>query len=237
MEYIEHKAVWFPCAVRIAGLRLRPPTLGQLRLLEAVNSPFIAGGRADSDDCAIALWILATPWRRARRRLERPGWMAARIAWMQWRRVRDAGGCARAIEGFVGRALWVPERYEREGAGAPAFAPASGLAARLALRAARLGLAALAHGRRGAWDCVWDIPVDAVLAYGTAAAETEGSEYQTRGEEESLLEQQLDAHADTGDDQPGIDQHPQKVQHDLHGGDSVAGPDGSVQRTREAPHG
>lgn len=193
MEYVEHKAVWFPCAVRIAGLRIRPPTLGQLRLLEAVNSPFIAGGRADADDCAIALWILATPWRRSRRRLERPGWMAARIAWMQWRWVRDAGGCARAIEGFVGRALWVPERYERDGAGAPAFAPASGLAARLALRAARLGIAALAHGRRGDWICAWDVPVDAVLAYGCVAAEMDGQEFQDRAEADSLAEATLAA--------------------------------------------
>ncbi len=180
MEYLQHKAVWFPGATRVAGHRLRPMTLGQLRLLEAVSSPFIPGGAVGAGDCALALWILSTPWRRARR-----------LARLTARRARRAGTVA-GIEEFIARCLWTPERYEPAGSPAPsAWSPATGLAVRLALRAVRTGTAALCHLRRGAWDCVWDIPVDAIMAYGTAAAEMEGAEYQDRAEAEALARAEL----------------------------------------------
>ena len=236
MEYLEHKAIWFPSATRVAGVRIWPPTLGQIRLLESVGSPFLVGGQADADDCLIARHLLATPWRLARRRVARPLQLACRLRLESWLKPLDAAA-GREIEAFIGRALWLPERYERDGAGGSAGEAATGVAVRLGLRAARLGLGAVGHGRRGAWDCVWDIPVDAILAYGTAAAEIEGNEYQTREETESPFEQQLQAHADAGDDQPRIDQHPQDVQHVLHGGNSVADADGPVNSTREAHHG
>ena len=228
MEYVEHKAVWWPCAVCIAGLRIRPMTLGQLRLLDAVNSPFIAGGVADADDCAIALYLLSTPWRKARKSLGAPALLAWRLRLIAWRRVGDVSTTARELEAFVSRVLWVPERYETAGAAASSFAPASGLAVRMAVRAARIGIGALGHGRRGAWGCVWDIPVDAVLAYGSAAAETEGQEYQTRSETESLSKEQLQADTDARHDQSGIDQHPQNVQHVIHSPKIVADPVGDV---------
>lgn len=183
MEYVEHKAVWFPAVARVAGVRLRVPTLGQVRLLEAVNSPFLVGGKADRYDCAIALYLLRTPWRRARRRLTGGRLLMWKLRWLSDQALPGAAG---ELSAFVARALWAPELYVRDGQAAGAFGPASGMAARMALRAVRLGLTALCHERSGAWACAWDVPADAVLAYGVAAGEIEGKEYQTRQETEAL---------------------------------------------------
>jgi len=233
MEYIEHKAVWFPSAVRIAGLRLRPMTLGQLRLLEACNSPFVTGGQADADDCAIALWMLSTPWRRARRVMARPGLLACRLRLLAWRCGLDRRrGVAVEVASFVARCLWMPDIYEKA-APAPdssSFGLATGLAVWLALRARRIGAGALCHLRRGAWDCVWDIPVDAVMACCVVAGEMEGQEYQSRREVESLAERELDANTNAGDDEPGVEQHLDDFDDDLHGRNSIVQRRGGVKR-------
>ena len=184
MEYVEHKAVWFPSPVKVAGLQLMPPTIGQIRLLDAVSSPFLVGGEAVPLDVAIALHILRTPWRRCRWQLTHPSLFAFLAQLILLRRAVRAESSVSEIADFVVAALWEPEQYIKDGAAAPAFAPATGYAVRLALRTARLPLASLCHA--GAWRCVWDVPVPAAIAYCVAQAEATGTEYQDRAERDQI---------------------------------------------------
>ena len=184
MEYVEHKAVWFPTPSRVAGLRLMPPTIGQIRLLEAVSSPFLVGGEVMPLDSAIALRILRTPWRLCRWQLIHTGLFATLAQLLLLRRAVRAESATAEISAYIEAALWEPEHYIQDGSTAPAFRPATGYAVRLALRTARLPLAALCHTR--SWRCVWDVPVPAAIAYCIAQAEASGSEYQDREERDQI---------------------------------------------------
>ena len=106
MEYVEHKAVWFPSPVKVAGLQLMPPTIGQIRLLDAVSSPFLVGGEAVPLDVAIALHILRTPWRRCRWQLTRPSLFAFLAQLLLLRRAVRAESSVSEIADFVVAALW-----------------------------------------------------------------------------------------------------------------------------------
>ncbi|MCK9468139.1 MAG: hypothetical protein M0Q49_01870 [Porticoccaceae bacterium] len=194
MEYLQHKAAWFPARhCRILHLRLSlAPTLGQLRLLEATNSPFMMGGKVAAADCAVALHILARPWRQMRRALGRESrWLRWRLVWLAWhlRQPARLASTATALTNLVEQALWLPEAFSRQepgGSTAGSFSLASGLALRLALRANELNLAALTPGRRP--RSVWDLSIAEVLAATVAVAELQGSEYLTRAEFEEFNE-------------------------------------------------
>lgn len=204
MEYIAHKSVWFPSVVRVAGYRLRPPTLGQIRLLEATSSPFIIGGPVDLADVAIALHILSTPWRRARRQIAALWPIALIVRLISRRRALRDPAVADAIHALLDAALWSPDPYLEDGAGAR-LPCATGLAARLACRAVRLRPDALCHlssppfqlstfsfqlfSSSSPWACVWDIPVAAIMAYSVADAEVDNHEFITRQETKQFSRQ------------------------------------------------
>lgn len=175
MEYLEHKAVWFPCAVRIAGLRIRPMTLGQLRLLEACNSPFVAGGDLCPGDIPLALLVLRLPWRLGRRILGRQRIATTLCAMLAPRAARP--GVVEDLGAFVRDSLWMPGEFIGPGQAAPAFQPATGLAIRLALRARQIGAIEL---HPFPLRSVWDLPLKSLHATGTAAAERDGREFDPR---------------------------------------------------------
>ncbi len=185
MEYVAHKSVWFPSAIRLGGYRLQAPRLGQIRLLEAVNSPYLLGGPIEPEDTALALHILATPWRRCRRQIAALWPIALAVRWKLRRQALRDPALPAAINALVDAALWSPDPYVQPGA-ASRLPCASGMAARLACRAVRLQLDRLAHDK--AWRCVWDIPVAAIMAYGVADAELDHHEFQTRAETEQFAQ-------------------------------------------------
>lgn len=183
MEHLRHIAVWWPARrVRVAGVRVRRMTLGHLRVLEAMGSPFIHGGPASPFDAAAALLVLSRPWRAASRLAARgpvfrfaAAGFASRLA-----RGRSASACVAAVDAHVAACLWVPEPYIRDGEAPPAFRPAFGCACRIALRASRLPLAVLCLRplRR-----IWDLPADEALLWLACDDELAGREFQTAEEE------------------------------------------------------
>lgn len=175
MEYVEHKAVWFPCAVRIAGLRLRPMTLGQLRLLEACDSPFVAGGDLATGDIPLALLVLRLPWRIGRRILVRRRLATTLCALLAMRAARP--GTVEALGAFIRDTLWTPDEFTAAGQTTAPFPPATGMAIRLALHARQIGALALDPFTRRS---IWDLPVKSLLSTGIAAAEREGREFDAR---------------------------------------------------------
>ena len=203
MEYLQHKATFLPQPrIRLAGVLCGPAlTLGQLRLLEATNSPFLLGGQPAAADCAIALYLISTPWRRARRALSRSSRrMRCWLTYYTWH-LRDPARhyhLLTELDAYIKHALWQPEAYtpapssSNAGVHASIHPLATGLALRLALRAQELGLLALStslsipsrHAVRHA--VVWDLTCAEILAAGVASAEMNGSEFLTRPELEQF---------------------------------------------------
>ena len=190
MEYVAHKAVWFPDRLRLAGRTLHPPTLGQMRLLEAINSPLRFGGTAEALDVALALYVLSTPWRRARRALLRLPMLAFTLRWWMFRPGLRKPATATTLAAWIARAMWTPEQYEsNDDRRANSYDPATGWSVRMALRASRLPLSRVCHEAPGSWDCIWDVPVCAIMAYIVADEETHNVEFQTRAETDAVNNQ------------------------------------------------
>jgi hypothetical protein len=195
MEYVAHKAVWFPDRLRLAGRTLRPPTLGQIRLLEAINSPLRFGGRVETLDVALALYVLSTPWRRARRALLRMPVLAWTLSWWKYLPGLRKPSTASTLSAWIARSMWTPEQYEADAdRRASTYDPATGWSVRMALRASRLPLSRICHKSPGSWDCIWDVPVCAIMAYIVADEETHNVEFQTRAETEAVNNQKKEPH-------------------------------------------
>lgn len=175
MEHLAHKAVWFPCRVRIGGRRLGPVTLGQLRLLECVASPFLFGGPISRADIELALLILRRPWRLVRRLLPHP-----RLVSLLAPRLR-ASACAMTaanLDAHIADELWTPDMYHVAGASGSTFPAASGRATRLARVVAAEGPAVSPFPRRSVWDYTCREASYACML----VAESKGAEFVTREE-------------------------------------------------------
>ena len=177
MEFLCHTAAWFPARVRIAGVRLAPPTLGHWRLLECAGSPFALGGPATPAATALALAVLSRPWRKARRMLA-----------SEWRRayalasVRPSPADAADLRDWLAECWNGPERYVRDGEGRPseeAAPPCCPVAVRIACAAVRDRLCE-ALSRPAA--SVWDAPVPELLLLRAAFDENAGAEYESPGD-------------------------------------------------------
>jgi hypothetical protein len=175
MEHLQHKAIWFPSRVRIGGRRLGPVTLGQLRLLECVNSPFLYSGPIELADIALALLILSRPWRFVRRLLPHP-----RFVFLLSPRLR-ASACtmiAATLDAYIADELWTPDMFQTEGSFGSSFPAASGRATRLARVVAGEGPAVSPFPRRSVWDFTCREASYACML----AAEARGTEFVTREE-------------------------------------------------------
>lgn len=177
MECLSHIAAWFPADVKIAGVRLSPPTLGQWRLLEAVGSPFAFGGDATVDDARFALALLSLPWRAGTEILRHPRRLRVRAA---WKGMRATAETVRELAEWCDCAWASPERYRRDGeVSGDGFEPCCGISVRYAMRANRLNLTGLFPFRA---RTVWDLPIPFVLWGCVCASELDGAEFEAEDE-------------------------------------------------------
>ena len=177
MEHLRHIAVWWPARrIRVAGCRVRRMTLGHLRVLEAIGSPYIVGGVATLHNAAAVLVLLGCGWRAARRMVNRPASINTLAFLLCHVLDHDPGAEAavKAVGAHIAAVLWTPEVFIPAGSAPPAFPPACGSATKIALRAARLPLATLSlHPHRS----VWDYPVDEVMHLLCCDDEMNGREF------------------------------------------------------------
>ena len=177
VEHLRHIAVWWPeRRIRVAGCRVRRMTLGHLRVLEAIGSPYIVGGFACGYDAAAALIILNRRWRSARRLVSVTGRMGTIAAPLRAILARDPGTVATiaAVGAYIAAILWTPEVFTPAGSAPSSFPPACGAATKIAIRAARLPLATLSlHPHRS----IWDYPVDEVMHLLCCDDEMNGREF------------------------------------------------------------
>lgn len=187
MEYVEHKAIWWPDTVRICGRRLRPMTLGQLRLLEAVNASCLWAGNVGEHtvpDCALSVMILHRPWRWTRRVLARP-WMRrfeVQRYLLRYYLARDRASLlaadAEAIDAFLAGELWTPDYFRKAGQAPSTFGSALCRATRLAQAVQEVGAICTPFRRRSIWDyTVREAAMACILS-----AEQQGAEFETREE-------------------------------------------------------
>lgn len=186
-HWVAHKAAWYPGRMLVCGRRLRPFTLGHLRLLECIESPYLSGGQATRADLYAAVAIVCTPWRAARWFVGRDWWLGL-AAWLVLRGERrwDWREESAALEEYVDSCLWTPESYRRDGEkedDASVFGYSSSFSMRLAYRLAGAPLGLLA--RRPARQ-VWDMGIIEALSWAVTAAELSGRAYVTRDEMEQV---------------------------------------------------
>ena len=183
-HWLAHKAVWFPGRMEICGHRLPPLTLGHVRLLEIIESPFLTGGESVGEaDLAQAVAILRLPWRMARFVMGRPSLMRCVASWAVWR-VNDWHEEALALVKYIDDCMWSPEAYREDGEKdvAGVFGYASSFAMRLAWKLSS-GAVPTMRSR------VWDLGITEALAWAVTSAELSGRGFVTRDEVEMIESQ------------------------------------------------
>ena len=178
-HWVEHKALWYPGRKRVCGRRLRPLTLGHLRLLEIIESPFLSGGEAGIEDLAAALAICSLPFRAAH-------WMTGRrwalriVAFACVVIVRNWEKETWAMQAFISECQWMPEMYREDGVMLNVYGYSSSFAMRLAFLTTKthgMGLPTISNA-------VWRMTVPEIMAWRLTDMELNGNEYMTREEAE-----------------------------------------------------
>ena len=177
----QHKAVWFPGRMKICGRRLRPFTLGHLRLLEIIESPFRLSGALDVRDADVgqAVAILAAPLWLSRWLVAHPGARRWAASWWLWR--HNAEQEAAALVVFVNDCLWSPDAYkdQNEPSEGSVFGYASSFSMRVAWKLAGGAVPVKSHP-------VWRLSIIEALAWAVTAAELSGRGFVTRDEMEHV---------------------------------------------------
>lgn len=190
MEHLTHKSIWWPDTVRLGGLRLRPATLGHLRLLEATGSAYIGGGITTAADAGLTLLLLRLPWRLGRRLLAHPRLcsLAACAA-----ALRCSPAVTVALGQWLAAEMWTPERFTAPGttSDCAAFPSVTGRATRLAMLCHRSGPSVTPFPRRSPWDYT----VREALLLAVAQDEARGGEYLSRAEAAAAAAQETPDHA------------------------------------------
>lgn len=177
-EHIQHIAAWYPSAPVIAGVRLRPLTLGHWRILEAMDSPFASrSSRAPTlEDVRAALCICSLSFKRAYKLSCNPYHLALVAMW----RCRKASVMdSVALNAYFNESWFKPERYVEESGNAAksrAYAPCCGAAIRIAMAAERAGVKRLA---RCNVESVWDVTIAEALWIISCSEELSGAELES----------------------------------------------------------
>ncbi len=174
MEHYYHKAAWFPPILKIGGVRVAPPTLGQWRILELMESPFVRGGKAAAKDVRSALLVFKTPWRRCRRAIMRHPKLFAWYAFVRFWRVTPIH-CVE-ISAWLNEVWKHPEQYISDDAKpSQRFSPCSSSTVILALSLTRMRLPLITIDTVAS---VWDLSVPEALLLIVADAERRGAEFE-----------------------------------------------------------
>jgi hypothetical protein len=185
-HWTAHKAAWYPGKMRVCGRRLAPLTLGHLRLLECIESPYLAGGEAVPADLYAAVAIISMPWRVARWALGNEFAMSVAV-WLLARRRNKAWDWrveSRAFGQYIDDCLWAPEQYSKPGEeDGSVWGYSSSWSLRVAMRLAGINIGLISRYRVRQ---VWDLNMIEANALAVTAAELSGRNYVTRDEMEEV---------------------------------------------------
>ena len=179
-HWMSHKACWYPGRMRVAGKWLRPLTLGHLRLLEIIESPFLAGGSVGIEDVAVAVAIVSHPFWLARWSVGRR-WALRLLALPVAVYTRDWKKESGTLNKYLSDNLWMPEQYRKEN---EIQINPFGYSSSLSMRLAWMVSGKWAHGVPIKSHPVWNLTVMEVLAWRLTDTEINGREFVTRDEVE-----------------------------------------------------
>ena len=165
--------------MRICGKWLKPLSLGHLRLLDIIESPFLAGGLVGIEDLAAAVAICSLPfpaahWMTGRR------WALRIVALACVATVRDWKKETGVMQDFLSECQWMPEMYREDGVMPNVYGYSSSFAMRLAFLTTKthgMGLPTIRNP-------VWRMTVSEIMAWRLTDMELNGKEYMTREEAE-----------------------------------------------------
>ena len=180
-HWVQHKCLWFPGKGRVCGRRLRPLTLGHLRLLEIIESPFLGGGSVGIEELSAAVAIVAAPLWLARH-LVGHKWLlmlAALPIAVRWQKWQDE---AAAFEQYMADNQWMPERYSK---GNEINCNVFGYSSSFSMRMAWMMAERYQPGVPVKTHPVWRLTVMECLAWRLTEMELNGGEYVTRDEVET----------------------------------------------------
>jgi hypothetical protein len=170
--------------MRVCGRFLRPITLGHLRLLEIIESPFLTGESVGIEDLSAGVAIVSLPLWAAGQAIGRK-WLLRLVALpVLWRTLMIGQWHeeAKAFGEFLADNRWMPEMYKKEGDIVNVFEFSSSFSMRLAwLLSGKIG-----GGVPVKTHPVWQLTVMECLAWRMTDMELSGKEYVTRDEAEKV---------------------------------------------------
>ena len=174
-----HQAVWLIKPGRVLYKKLQDFTVGHAFLLEAMDSPFMKGGKITIFDLAVAVLLCSMPFRKARAILQRPPYFLSRLAtrWGLYCRLRGfkIGDEIQKFMDYISAYTEMPEIWvDKKKKGKKSAVPFS-------LRLAWTLMSKM--DEEEAWNC----PLVRALGYYTAEAEFNGAEFVTE-EQDKLIE-------------------------------------------------
>ncbi len=180
MHWTAHKAIWYPGFTRVCGRKIRPFTLGHLRLLEIIESPLRMSGAIGiiAADVAQAVAILGSPLPVAR-------WLVghrwAMRCWASWcvRRPFDWRVEAPWLVKHINDCLWTPEMFQKDGEESSVFGYSSSFSMRIAWKLANGEVPTIKHR-------VWRLSIIEAMAWAVTSAEMSGRGFVTRDEMEKV---------------------------------------------------
>ena len=164
-----HQSMWLISPGVVLHKKLQDFTVGHAYLLEALESPFIAGGEVGVDDLVVAVLVCSMPFTKARKYLMQPPLLIARRAtwWGWWCRLRglDVDASVEAFKDYVSAYTDMPEAWVDKSK------QSKSSAVPFTIRLAWAMMAKMDEAQ--AWDC----PMARALGYYSAEAEYNGTEF------------------------------------------------------------
>ena len=173
-----HQAMWLIRPGVVLHKKLQDFTVGHAFLLEALESPFMVGGRVAFFDLVAAVLVCSMPFAKARKYLMQPPSKIKRDVerWGFWCRVRgfSMSEATAAFKNYIGAYHDIAEPYKKKGR--------------------KTYHSCLPESVRVAWclmermseDEAWNCPMARALTYYTAQAEHNGQEFMTEDEARRL---------------------------------------------------
>ena len=173
-----HQAMWLIRPGRVLRKNLRDFSLGHAYLLEALESPFMVGGRVGLGDLAVAVLVCSQTFSKAREFLMLPPPLLIKKAnhWGWWCRLlrTDMDAEMEKFKDYMNAYTETPDAYEDDKKkGNESTIPTS----------ARIAWTLMERmTEQEAWNC----PMSRALAYYTTQAEYNGQQFFTENQERRL---------------------------------------------------
>lgn len=173
-----HQAMWLISPGVVLHKKLQDFSVGHAFLLEALESPFMVGGKVGFNDLVVAVLVCSMSFAKARKYLMRPLSKIQRDAkiWGLWCRIRgiDPKAEMTAFSTYVSAYTESPDPWKKQGEkGRESCLPVS-------VRLAWCLMSSMSE------DEAWNCPMARALSYFTAYCEYNGQDFMTEKQARNL---------------------------------------------------